>query len=90
MIDLPGGTLTFLFTDIEGSTALLARLGDAYEPILEEHRRRIRGAVGAAGGHEVNTEGDAIFAVFAPRRLPSLLRQLLRDGPPPEPLDVGV
>ncbi len=61
---LPSGTVTFLFTDIEGSTRLLTALGDAYEPLLEEHRRRIRTAVAAAGGHEVNTEGDALFVVF--------------------------
>lgn len=61
---LPSGTVTFLFTDIEGSTRVLASVGDAYEGILEEHRRRIREAVAAAGGHEVNTEGDALFIVF--------------------------
>jgi predicted ATPase/class 3 adenylate cyclase len=62
---LPSGAVTFLFTDIEGSTRLLASLGDAYESVLDEHRRRIRAAVAAAGGHEVNTEGDALFVAFA-------------------------
>ena len=61
---LPSGTVSFLFTDIEGSTRLLAALGDAYEAILDEHRRRIREAVQAAGGHEVSTEGDAFFIAF--------------------------
>ncbi|MDR7422919.1 MAG: adenylate/guanylate cyclase domain-containing protein [Armatimonadota bacterium] len=62
---LPGGTVTFLFTDIEGSTRLLQRLGPRYDELLEEHRRLIREAVTAEGGHEVNTEGDAFFIVFA-------------------------
>ncbi len=62
---LPSGTVTFLFTDIEGSTRLLASLGDGYEAILEEHRRRIRAAVALAGGYEVSTEGDALFVAFA-------------------------
>ncbi|MDR7452977.1 MAG: adenylate/guanylate cyclase domain-containing protein, partial [Armatimonadota bacterium] len=62
---LPGGTVTFLFTDIEGSTRLLQGLGPRYDELLEEHRRLIREAVTAEGGHEVNTEGDAFFIVFA-------------------------
>jgi predicted ATPase/class 3 adenylate cyclase len=62
---LPRGTVTFLFTDIEGSTRLLQRLGPRYDALLEEHRRLIREAVAAEGGHEVNTEGDAFFIVFA-------------------------
>ncbi|MDR7419329.1 MAG: adenylate/guanylate cyclase domain-containing protein [Armatimonadota bacterium] len=62
---LPGGTVTFLFTDIEGSTRLLQRLGSRYDRLLEEHRRLIRTAVEAEGGHEVSTEGDAFFVVFA-------------------------
>ncbi len=63
MPDLPSGTVTFLFTDIEGSTRLLQELGAAYRPLLEEHRRRIRHAVAAAGGVEVSTEGDGLFVV---------------------------
>ena len=61
---LPSGTVTFLFTDIEGSTRLLERLGSAYEGVLDEHRRRIRAAVDAGGGMEFGTEGDAVFAAF--------------------------
>ncbi len=61
---LPSGTITFLFTDIEGSTKLLERLGDAYEAILDDHRRLVREAIARGGGVEVSTEGDAIFAVF--------------------------
>ena len=62
---LPAGTVTFLFTDIEGSTALITRLGSAYEPLLEAHRAILRTAFDAAGGVEVQTEGDAFFVVFA-------------------------
>ena len=60
------GTLTFLFTDIEGSTALLSRLGDAgYAAVLEDHHRIIRSCLSAFGGMEHGTEGDSFFAVFA-------------------------
>jgi predicted ATPase/class 3 adenylate cyclase len=62
---LPSGTVTFLFTDIEGSTRLLQRLGPRYDQLLDRHRRLIRETVAAEGGHEVNTEGDAFFIVFA-------------------------
>jgi len=62
---LPTGTVTFLFTDIEGSTRLLGRLGEEYRGILERHAEIVRAAVVDAGGTEVSTEGDAFFAVFA-------------------------
>jgi len=62
---LPGGTVTFLFTDIEGSTQLLQQVGPSYDALLEEHRRLVRAAIAAGGGHEVNTEGDSFFAVFS-------------------------
>ena len=58
-------TLTFLFTDIEGSTALLARLGDGYAQVLADHHRLIRASLAAHGGKEVDTQGDAFFAVFS-------------------------
>jgi class 3 adenylate cyclase/DNA-binding CsgD family transcriptional regulator len=62
---LPQGTVTFLFTDIEGSTRLLGSLGgDRYGELLEAHRQLLSGAVTAAGGAEVSSEGDSIFAVF--------------------------
>jgi predicted ATPase/class 3 adenylate cyclase len=64
--DLPAGTVTFLFTDVEGSTRMLDALGEsAYADVLAEHRRVLREAVERHGGLEVDTEGDAIFAVFA-------------------------
>jgi class 3 adenylate cyclase/streptogramin lyase len=63
--ELPSGTVTFLFTDIEGSTRLLKSLGDRYEGVLTEHDRCLREAFAAGGGQEVDTQGDAFFAVFA-------------------------
>jgi predicted ATPase/class 3 adenylate cyclase len=63
-LQLPTGTVTFLFTDIEGSTRLLARLGDGYEPVVSAHAQTLRGAIADHGGTEVSTEGDSFFAVF--------------------------
>jgi predicted ATPase/class 3 adenylate cyclase len=64
MTQLPTGTVTFLFTDIEGSTRLLTEAADAYRTLLEDHRRLIREAVEGHGGAIFGTEGDAVFAVF--------------------------
>ncbi len=61
---LPGGTVTFLFTDIEGSTRLLQSLGDDYGRVVADHRRLLRGVFQAAGGSEVDTQGDAFFYSF--------------------------
>ena len=58
-------TLTFLFTDIEGSTAMLRRIGDGYAQVLADHHRLIRDALAAHDGQEVDTQGDAFFAVFS-------------------------
>lgn len=67
--DLPQGTVTFLFTDIEGSTRLLHSLGaEVYAENLAEHRRVIREACAAEGGVEVDTQGDAFFFAFARAR----------------------
>src|SRR5690349_12738821 len=63
--DLPSGLVTFLFTDIEGSTRLAQLLGADYRPVLAEHRRILRHAFGAEGGVELFTEGDSLFVVFA-------------------------
>ena len=65
MPELPTGTVTFLFTDIEGSTKLLHELGDRYTDLLAEHRRLIREAFARHGGVEVDTQGDAFFYAFA-------------------------
>ena len=63
--DLPTGTVTFLFTDIEGSTRLLRELGDEYADALAEHRRLLREAWRRHDGVEVDTQGDAFFVAFA-------------------------
>ena len=63
--DLPSGTVTFLFTDVEGSTRLLHELGaEVYAAALAEHRRVLRAAFAAHGGVEVDTQGDAFFVAF--------------------------
>ena len=63
--DLPFGTVTFLFTDVEGSTKLLHELGAAsYAQVLSDHRRVLREAFAAHGGVEVDTQGDAFFVAF--------------------------
>lgn len=62
---LPGGTVTFLFTDVEGSTRLAETLGPRWPGVLARHRAIMRAAVAASGGIEVQTEGDGFFIVFA-------------------------
>ena len=63
--ELPSGSVTLLFTDIEGSTRLLNELGaEAYEEALADHRRLLREAFARHGGVEVDTQGDAFFYAF--------------------------
>ena len=62
--ELPTGTVTLLFTDIEGSTALLERLGDAYGDVLALHHATLRGIWTSHRGVEVKTDGDAFFVAF--------------------------
>ena len=64
MSRLPTGTVTLLFTDIEGSTRLLESVGDVYEDTLADHHRLIRAALSDYKGVEVDTAGDGFFAVF--------------------------
>jgi YVTN family beta-propeller protein len=66
--DRPRGTVTFLFTDVEGSTRLLKQLRDQYGSVLETHQRLLREAFAAHGGEEVDTQGDAFFYVFSRAR----------------------
>ena len=76
--ELPEGSVTFLFTDVEGSTQLLRRLGgNAYAEVLAEHRRVLRDAFGRHGGVEVDTQGDAFFFVFSS---PDGALEAARDG----------
>ncbi|WP_411277995.1 ATP-binding protein [Gaiella sp.] len=84
--DLPAGTVTFLFTDIEGSTRLLRELGtDPYAAALTEHRRALRAVFAAHGGVEVDTQGDAFFVAFAtaPAAVAAALdgQEVLTSGP---------
>src|SRR5260221_6716696 len=65
MRDLPTGTSTLLFTDIEGSTHLLQQLGDRYAELLTECLNLLRATFQKYSGYEVDTQGDAIFTVFA-------------------------
>src|SRR5437762_13715321 len=65
MPDLPTGTVTLLFTDIEGSTRLLQRLGEHYAAVLADCRHLLRTVFQQYHGHEVDTQGDAFFVAFA-------------------------
>ena len=64
MAELPTGTVTFLFTDIEGSTRLLKQLGQLYDTVLSDHQRILRECFEAHGGREVDTQGDSFFVAF--------------------------
>ena len=84
--ELPSGTVTFLFTDVEGSTRLLQELGaGAYADALAEHRRALRGAFVRHGGVEVDTQGDSFFVAFstAPAAIAAAAeaQQVLGAGP---------
>jgi class 3 adenylate cyclase len=68
MSGLPSGTVTFVFTDIEGSTSLLKQLGDEYAAVLTEHRQIVRDTFTRASGVEIDTQGDAFFFAFARAR----------------------
>jgi class 3 adenylate cyclase len=89
---LPTGDVTFLLTDIERSTELLARLDDRYAPLLADVRRGVRAAVRQAGGREVSARGDDVFAVFerAPAALGAALaiQRRMAAGAWPEGIDV--
>ena len=68
MAELPSGTVTFLFSDIEGSTRLLQQLGDRWSDVVAGHNAIMRDAFSGAGGREVDRQGDAFFAVFPSAR----------------------
>ncbi|HEX3266529.1 MAG TPA: tetratricopeptide repeat protein [Gaiellaceae bacterium] len=84
-VSLPHGTVTLLFTDIEGSTRLLQELGDGYADVLADHRRTLREEFARHGGVEVGTEGDAFFVAFAKASdalaAAAAGREALADGP---------
>jgi len=95
MSTLPGGTVTFVFTDIEGSTRLLQELGDeGYGRVSGEHRRLVRDSFGARGGTEIDTQGDAFFFSF-PRARDAVAaavdaQRALRDHEWPEGRELAV
>ena len=82
----PTGTVTFHFTDIEGSTALLQRLGDRrYADVLAEHQRLLRDAFASGNGQEIDTQGDAFVVAFSRARdavaaQQSLMKHTWPDG----------
>ena len=84
-MSLPHGTVTFLFTDIEGSTRLVQELGEEYADVLADHRRRLREEFARHGGVEVGTEGDSFFVAFAKASdalaAAAAGREALADGP---------
>jgi len=91
--ELPSGTVTFLFTDVEGSTRLLHELGaDEYAEALAEHRRVLREAFSAHGGVEVDTQGDAFFVAFptAPGALRAASEALEALAPGPIHVRMGI
>jgi predicted ATPase/class 3 adenylate cyclase len=90
-LDLPSGTVTFLFTDVEGSTRLLHQLGaEGYAEALAEHRRVIRDACAERGGVEVDTQGDAFFFAFSTAPGAIAAASQLTDSLAPGPIRVRV
>src|SRR2546421_10516243 len=91
--DLPSGTVSFLFTDVEGSTGLLHELGAAeYAEALAAHRRILREAFSAHGGVEVDTRGDAFFVAFptAPGAVEAAARAMEGLAPGPIRVRMGI
>jgi peptide/nickel transport system substrate-binding protein len=68
MAELPSGTVTFLFTDVEGSTRLLKQIGESYGEVLADHQRLLREAFERFGGQEIDTQGDSFFVAFSRAR----------------------
>jgi class 3 adenylate cyclase len=94
MTELPSGTVTFLFTDIEGSTRLLQQLRGRYGQLLADHHRLLRAAFDESGGHELQSQGDAFVVVF-PRARDAIVaavaaQRALAEHAWPDGLDVRV
>jgi len=68
MTDRRSGTVSLVFTDIDGSTRLLAQLGDAYATLLDDHHRLVGTAMEAQGGERVDAAGDGLFFSFPTAR----------------------
>ena len=94
MADLPDGTVTFLFTDVDRSTELVKRLQERYGPVLAEHRALLRAAFAEHGGAEVDTQGDAFFVAFSDARdavaAAIAAQRALADHPWPDEAPVSV
>jgi YVTN family beta-propeller protein len=94
MSDLPSGVVTFLFSDIEGSTRLVKDLRERYGEVLAEHQRLLRAAFANHGGHEIDTQGDSFFVAFSRARDAVLAavegQRALRSHPWPDDVDVRV
>jgi DNA-binding NarL/FixJ family response regulator/class 3 adenylate cyclase len=94
MSELPSGTVTLLFTDIEGSTVLLRQLRERYGEVLAEQYGLLQTAISAEGGHEIGTQGDAVFAVFQKPKdallAAAAAQRALTDHPWPEEVRLRV
>jgi YVTN family beta-propeller protein len=94
MSELPSGAVTFLFTDVEGSTRLLKQLRDRYGEVLSDHGRLLREAFSRHGGHVVDTQGDSFFVAFTSARQAVLAaveaQRALAEHTWPEGTDVRV
>src|SRR5215207_3660758 len=92
MPELLTGTVTFLFSDVEGSTRLAQSLGDAWPPILDRHQELLRAAFVAEGGEEAGTEGDSFFVAFptAPGAVAAAVAAQRALAAEPWPADVEV
>jgi predicted ATPase/class 3 adenylate cyclase len=90
--NLPSGTVTFLFSDVEGSTRLLQELRDGYIDLLERHNRIFRDVLREHGGIEIATEGDSFFVVFSSAldavEAAAAIQRSLSDHPFPKPVRV--
>jgi predicted ATPase/class 3 adenylate cyclase/DNA-binding CsgD family transcriptional regulator len=91
---LPSGSVTFVFTDIEGSTRLVKALRERYAQVLAEHRRLIRAAIAVHAGYEVDAQGDAFFVAFGSAKQAVLcaleIQRALADHPWPAGAEVRV
>ncbi len=94
MPSLPSGTVTFLFTDIEGSTRLLQQLGDQYAQVLSECRHLLRTAFQERGGHEIDARGEEFFVAFSRARdalaTAVAAQRAVAAHPWPEGITVGI
>src|SRR3954451_4557667 len=94
MIEPPTGAVTFLFTDIEGSTRLVKQLRDDYGAVLRDHQRLLREAFDAHRGYEVDTQGDSFFVAFANAREAPLEavegQRALQSHPWPDRVEIKV